>query len=190
MKRLMTALCMMILLTGFAFARAEDMKSGPQPGDDVGAFTVEKCAGNEDDGVETGEKLCYRCKLGNRPVVAVFARSADKNLTSLMSELDSVVGRHEDKKLASFVNLIGKDSESLKEKAGWLVKESKAKRIAVVVPEETENGPADFQLNEKADVTVLVYNKGKVIANYALPTDGLKKDVIQKIIQSTEEMVK
>ncbi len=52
-----------------------------------------------------------------------------------------------------------------------------------------EDGPADFSLNAKADVTVLVYNKGKVVANYALPTGGLNKDAIEKIVKSAEEML-
>ena len=183
----MVALSAVMAFSGLV--QAEDLKSGPQPGDSVGAFTVEKCAGNEQDGVDSGEKLCYRCKLGNRPVVAVFARTPDKSLTSLMTELDAIVSKNEDKKMASFVNLLGKDVETLKEKAGWLVKESKAKNVAVVVPMDHEDGPADFSLNAKADVTVLVYNKGKVIANYALPTGGLDKDVIEKIRKSAEEMV-
>ncbi len=185
-------LCLLSLAGLFVFstsARSEEVKSGPQVGEDVGAFTVEKCAGNEDDGVATGEKLCYRCKLGNRPVVAVFARNPNENLSALMTELDEVVAKNESKKMASFVNLLGKDSETLKEKAGWLVKKSGAKHVAVVVPEEHANGPADYNLNSKVDVTVLVYNRGKVVANYALAASDLKKDVIAKITKSAEEML-
>ncbi len=129
MKRMLSMLALSAVVAFSGIVRADDLKSGPQPGDSVGAFTVEKCAGNEQDGVDTGEKLCYRCKLGNRPVVAVFARTPDKSLTSLMTELDGVVAKHEDKKMASFVNLLGKDLETLKEKAGWLVSESKAKNV-------------------------------------------------------------
>jgi hypothetical protein len=40
-------------------ASAEELKSGLQVGDFVGAFDVEKCAGIE-DGVKVGQKLCYR----------------------------------------------------------------------------------------------------------------------------------
>jgi len=189
MKRFM---CLLSLVCTFAISstmRSEELKSGPQVGDELGAFTVEKCAGNETDGVTTGEKLCYRCKLGNRPVVAIFARTPDENLTALMSEIDGVVAKHEDKKMASFVNLLGKDAETLKEKAGWLVKKSGAKLVAVVVPEEFQKGPADYNLNPKAEVTVLVYNRGKVVANYALASADLKKDIIAKIKASAEEML-
>ena len=45
----------------------KEMKSGPQTGDSIGAFNVTKLCGAEDDGVEAGKTLCYRCKNGKRP---------------------------------------------------------------------------------------------------------------------------
>ena len=36
------------------------LKSGPQVGDSVEAFSVVKCAGAENDGVRMGQQLCYR----------------------------------------------------------------------------------------------------------------------------------
>ena len=152
--------------------QAEKLKSGPQLGDSVGAFHVEKCAGNESDGVETGEKLCYRCKLGNRPVVAVFARKNDKQLAALVKELDAIVAKNVSKKMAAFVNLLGEDSKSLKEQATKLVKESKAKNVAVVVPVDHKKGPENYKLNPKAELTVLVYKQGRVRANFALPSEN------------------
>ena len=59
--------------------RAAELKSGLQPGDLVGAFDVEKCGGAVNDGKEVGANFCYRCMLGNKPVVMVFARKADKS---------------------------------------------------------------------------------------------------------------
>lgn len=38
----------------------DELKSGLQVGDSVGAFDVTKCGGAVDDGVEVGQKLCYR----------------------------------------------------------------------------------------------------------------------------------
>jgi hypothetical protein len=177
------------ILFSVAKLRAEELKSGPQTGEQLAAFTVEKCAGNENDGVAKGEKLCYRCMLGNRPVVAVFARTPDSSLATLVKELDAIVAKHEKEKLASFVNLLGKDAEKLKGEAETLVKKSGAKNIAVVVPADHEKGPEEYKLNPKADLTILVYNQGKVEANFALPSGGLKKEVIEKIKESTLEML-
>jgi hypothetical protein len=43
-----------------AVANAEELKSGLQPGQHVAAFQVVKCGGAPDDGVKTGQQLCYR----------------------------------------------------------------------------------------------------------------------------------
>lgn len=47
------------LMVGAAVG-ADDLKSGLQVGDSVGAFDVVKCAGAVDDGVKVGQQLCYR----------------------------------------------------------------------------------------------------------------------------------
>ena len=74
MRAVVTAVAMVLVTAAVASA---EVTSGPQVGERVGAFTVTKVTGNPDDGVEDGKKLCYRCKMGQRPVVMVFARSAD-----------------------------------------------------------------------------------------------------------------
>ena len=103
-----------MLLAGITAVRAAELKSGLQPGDLVGAFDVEKCGGAVNDGKEVGANFCYRCMLGNKPVVMVFARKADKSLATLVKELDKHVAKNSDQKLSSFVNLLGKDPAELK----------------------------------------------------------------------------
>ena len=46
------------LVAGVAIA--DELKSGLQVGDDVGAFQVVKCGGAVEDGVDVGDELCYR----------------------------------------------------------------------------------------------------------------------------------
>ena len=67
-------LALALLLALVSHATAAEIKSGLQPGDLVGAFDVEKCGGAVNDGKEVGTNFCYRCMLGNKPVVMVFAR--------------------------------------------------------------------------------------------------------------------
>lgn len=183
------------VLASLGTLRAEELKSGPQPGETIGAFTVEKVCGNADDGVDEGKKLCYRCKLGSRPVVAVFARKADDSVAELMKQLDSIVADNQDKKAASFVNLLGTDMETLKKGATKLVEKAKAKNIAVVVPIDGEdrpeaNGPKNLLLNAEADLTVLIYKNGTIEANYALGNiDKLDKKMIKAIVSDTEKML-
>src|SRR6056300_1510235 len=75
------------LVVAATTARA-DLTSCPQPGESVGAFIVTKVAGNAEDGVADGKALCYRCKMGARPVVMVFARSGDASLAKLVKKIE------------------------------------------------------------------------------------------------------
>ena len=102
------------LVLGLAVTASAEVTSGPQVGAQVGAFTVTKVAGNADDGVEAGKSLCYRCKMGARPVVMVFARTADPKLAKLLKKIEEEVAEHESDKLTSFVNMIGGDADAVK----------------------------------------------------------------------------
>ncbi|MDZ4818741.1 MAG: hypothetical protein SGJ20_07195 [Planctomycetota bacterium] len=166
-----------------------ELKSGPQVGDEVGPYEVVKAAGNEEDGVEMGEALCYRCRTGGKPVVMIFARKSDEKLAGLLTALDKVVAENADKKLVSFVNLIGQEDEAAKKSAEKLIADSKAKHIAVVVPKDQPNGPEDYKLDPKADVTVVIYKQGTVAANHALPEGGLDKDAVKKILDDATKVL-
>jgi hypothetical protein len=128
-----------------ATASAE-VTSGPQVGDSVGAFTVTKVAGNPDDGFAVGRSGCYRCKTGSKPVVMVFARSADEKLAKLLKKIEEEVEEHQDEKLMSFVNMIGADAESLKKATEEFAAKHGITRIAFVVPEDAKDGPADGRM--------------------------------------------
>lgn len=189
MKLLKTFLATVAVALFVSGAQAAELKSGPQAGEEVGAFEVVKVAGNAEDGVKEGDKLCYRCKLGSRPVVMIFARKPDANLAKLVGQLDKVVADNGEKKMASFVNLIGTDAEHGKAAAAKLVKDSKASNIAVVVPADQPNGPAEYKISADADVTVLIYKEGVVKANHALPAGGLTDAVVKKIVADTNAIL-
>jgi hypothetical protein len=181
------------LVAVFALAvsvRAAELKSGPQKGEEVAAYEVVKVAGNPHDGVKVGEELCYRCKMGNRPMVMVFARKADKNLAQLVKELDKVVAKNEEKKLGAFVALIGaKEQEKAKAAGEKLVKDADASNVAVVVAKDQPNGPESYKIDPTADVTVLIYVKGEVAANHALPAGALNAKVAKQIVADTSKIL-
>ena len=177
------------LVLGVAVSAQAEVTSGPQVGDQVGAFTVTKVAGNPDDGVEAGKSLCYRCKMGARPVVMVFARTADPKLAKLLKKIEEEVAEHESDKLTSFVNMIGGDADSLKKAAAEFVKSNDLKRIAFVVPEDVKNGPADFKISPDADVTVVCYKGGTVKANHAFAKGQLDDAKIEAIVKASCALV-
>lgn len=161
-----------------------DLVSGPQPGDGVGAFTVTKAAGNPSDGVEDGQRLCYRCRMGSRPVVMIFARTADQPLAKLVNELEDEIKEHADAKLCSFVNMIGGDSDSLKNAATKFVKDNDIQNVAFVVPEDSQNGPDNLKISPEADLTVVCYKSSKVVSSHALKKGELDDGKINTIVEA------
>ncbi len=189
MKVLTSLAATIAMAVSMSAAQAAELKSGPQVGDEVGPYYVTKVAGNSTDGVEVGKSLCYRCKLGSRPVVMVFARKADENLATLVKELDKFVVNNTEKKAASFLNMLGSEADTDKAAAEAdaekFITSTGAKNIAVVFPNDYATGPTDYKISPDAEVTVLIYKDLKVAANYALPAGGLDKDAVKKIIADT-----
>jgi hypothetical protein len=190
MKAIVTLSLAAMILAGAGTAIGAELKSGLQPGDLVGAFDVEKCGGALNDGKEVGANFCYRCMLGNKPVVMVFARKTDGSLASLVKALDKHVAKNADQKLSSFVNLLGSDPAELKAKAKEFAAKHQVENVALVVPQDSENGPQEFNINPAAEVTVTIYRNGKVEASHALGPGQLSEKEIKAIIADTGKILK
>ncbi len=187
--RQLTAVGLAIAVMASAtFVSAEELKSGLQADQQIGAFFVTKAAGADKDGVKVGKNLCYRCKNGGRPQVMVFTRSSDKNVAKLVSKLDTAITKNSDKQLRAFVNYMGKSKASASKDAKKLCASTKAKNVPFVVPNEFENGPGNYGLSPKAEVTIILAEGGKVKANHAFAT---AKDVdVEDVIKSLTKILK
>lgn len=176
------------IVTADDAAKESDCKSGPQCGDKIGAFYVTKIAGAEDDGVEEGKNLCYRCRNGSRPQVIVFTRSTSPKVAELVQKLDSAVAKNESSQLRVFVNFLGDDKEELSDKAKKFASQSQAKHVPFVVPNEFENGPDNYGINSEVDVTITLATASEVQATHAiakaenLSVDSVLSD-LDKILQ-------
>ncbi len=190
MKAIVTLSLAAMVLAGVTAVKGAELKSGLQPGDLVGAFDVEKVGGAVNDGKENGSNFCYRCMLGNKPVVMVFARKADTSLASLTKALDKHVAKNADQKLSSFVNLIGENPDELKAAAKEFATKNQLENVAVVVPQDNENGPPEFNINPSADYTVTIYRNGKVAATHALGPGELTDAEIKAILADTGKILK
>ncbi|MGD9724143.1 MAG: hypothetical protein AB7O59_22795 [Pirellulales bacterium] len=188
MKAIVT-LSLALVLAGASAVSAAELKSGLQPGDLVPAFDVEKCGGAVNDGRSVGDNFCYRCMLGNKPVVMVFARKADGSLANLAKNLDKHVAKNADQKLSSFINLLGSDADGLKAKAKEFAATNKLENVALVVPQDNQNGPPEFNISPDAEVTVTIYRQGKVAATHALGPGQLDDAAIKAIVADTAKIL-
>lgn len=189
MRRLFTVLSAAMLLASVPTVYAGDLKSGLEPGDELEAFDVEKCGGAVNDGKDVGANFCYRCALGEKPVVMVFARKADAPLAKLTSELEKAIGKHEEQMLSSFVNLLGSDADLLKSQAKQFAAKQKLENVAVVVPQDYENGPEAYKISPQAEYTVIIYKNDAVEASHAFAPGELDEKGIQAIIADTSKML-
>lgn len=172
---------------GLAFsasnARAGDLKSGLAVGDAPPAFTVQDVTGPK-----AGEKLCYRCRYGSNPVVAVFARHFDARVKSLVKQVDAQVEKNKDKKMKAFVVLLTDDPDHAAPKLKKFAEKQEIKNVPLTIFDGL-HGPPDYKLSDEADVTVLMWVKSDVKANYAFAEGKLDKKAIASIVHDTSKIL-
>src|SRR5262249_10918517 len=130
-----------------------------------------------------------------------------EEVMNLLAKLDDAVKRHRDAPLKSFVVFLSPDAHSSVtegkiDDANKLVAEEAAReklveRLSavakklnnVVVTSYPEAGPEKYRINPKADVTVLVYQKHRVLANFAYPAGGLTANEVSRIITSVDALL-
>ena len=87
------------------------------------------------------------------------------------------------------MNLLGSDKEGLETSAKDSGHEERLPNVPVVVPVEFENGPDNYGINPKADVTVLVAKNSKVVSNFAFDKGELNAGAIEKILAEVPKLV-
>jgi hypothetical protein len=167
MSRLMMSFAVLGLMLGSMVSAADADQAGLKSGEYIGAFYVTKVAGAEDDKVEPGEKLCYRCKYSSRPMVLIFTRSTDGKVMKLAKELDSAIAANSDAQLRGLVTLLGEDLSALKQTAKKAAMASGTKNIPFVVADDNVRGPSSYKIDKGAAVTVVVANESKVVASHS-----------------------
>ena len=180
MKKLLSVAVALVLASS---VMAGEVKSGLECGENPDAFNVKDITGPFE-----GTSLCYRCRLGGRPVTADFARTLSDDLAKLVKEVDSVVEKNKDKQAGAFVELLSKDPDSEESKVKEFAKKHNLKTPLTVF--DGEAGPPSYKIAKDADITVNLWNQSKVEANHAFAKGGLNKDSVAKIVADAEKMLK
>ncbi len=183
MSRLFLGSVLTAALVASVAVAADTATVGLKQGDSIGAFYVTKVAGAPEDGVKSGQELCYRCKYGQRPMVMVFTRKAGDKVTQLVSQLDKAVAENTDAQLKGFVTVMGSDQSSLKESAKQIAEGSKSKMVPVAVAADSENGPANYRLDPNAEVTIVIANESQVVATHSFAADSVDVAAVMKEVK-------
>jgi hypothetical protein len=178
----LSTLAAVALVGGLAFAA--EIKSGPQPGDKLpGAFHPMNITGES-----KGEKACLVCKNGSNPVAMVFARDCANEVTAkLLKQIDEATAKNKDAKMGSFAVFLT-DDDKANAKLEEMAKKADLKNLVVAVDNPT--GPEKYNVSKDADVTVVFYVKGKIVANHAFKKGELKETDLPKILANVEKIVK
>ncbi len=184
MKKSLVALATLVVASvGFAVA-AEKVQSGLEKGAKVPAFYVKDVTGPAKD----GDELCYRCRYGNQPVVTIFAKEMTDEVAALTKELDSVVAKNRDQKMAGFVVLLADDPSKAEASLKKAAEKNKIEQLPLTTFKGTE-GPKGYKINSKADVTVMMWVEGTVKVSEGFNKGELSKDAISKVVSETKQIL-
>lgn len=198
--------CLATFLTAFFQLRAGDeLKSGPQPGDLLpGSFSPFNI-----NGKFAGRYHCLVCENDSNPVVVVFAREPaeekDEPLRDLLKKLDEAAERHQKVQLGSFVVILSpaakvndskeKNTDKLiAQTAAWEALLGKLKAQAeglksTVLATFPREGPKGYKINIKAEVTVVIYDRYKVLANLAFSGGQFESSEVAAIVKKIDEVL-
>jgi hypothetical protein len=105
----------------------------------------------------------------------------------LVKKIDEKISKNN--KLKSFVVLVPKKGESPRDVLESLAKDASIKHVPLTIG-EAPDGPPDYAIAKDADVTVLMWNQGKVKVNHAFKGALAEKDikaVVDDVVKVLEE---
>lgn len=179
-----------IVLPGVLFAEeAKDVKpaaqveSGLEPGSYAAPFIVRDITGPA-----KGESLCYFCRYGGRPVVSIFARDVDKNLTSLVKQVDKQIEKNKDKQLSAFVVLLTDDPDSDGPKLKALAEKARVKNVPLTLF-DGQTGPEEYKIAKDAQLNVMMWVGGQVKVNEAFAKAKLAKKQLASLDKATGKIL-
>jgi hypothetical protein len=140
---------------------ADPCRSGLQPGQRPGPY-----AAVISTGPERGKSHCYICETADRPAIVVFAHKLSEPLGKLCQQMDQAVAKHAKAELRAWVTFLNNDQLSLDPKVVQWAKKYALRSVPLGVFEDV-GGPPSYRLARDADVTVLLFVKQKVVANFA-----------------------
>ncbi len=125
----------------------------------------------------------------------LFARDVTGPLSSLLKQFDAAVAKNKVADMRSFAIFLTDDADAMEQKIKEFAEKNKISENVPLAIVEDPAGPPAFKVDKDAEVTVLLYTKGKVVSNFAFKAGELKdKDVkailaqLPKILPSEEEL--
>jgi hypothetical protein len=156
--------------------------SGVPPGKRPGPYSFLVATGPQ-----RGQQTCYICEQheGNKPAAVVFARTLSGPLATLLNKLEAA---GMDKKDAGYKVWMTQltASADLDALAKW--SQGQGLKSTPIGAYEDADGPPSYKLNKDADVTVLLFTKQKVVANFAYRAGELNDRAIDDVLKALPQL--
>jgi hypothetical protein len=122
-------------------------------------------------------------------VINVFTRTTGEDLAKLVKEVDKLVEANKDKKMAAFVTVLAEDADKVAPKLEEMAKKNGIKNVPLTIF-DGDAGPEDYKISDKADVTVLLWNKHEVKAKVAVEKGGkIDEKTIKTVVASSDKIL-
>lgn len=173
------------LLLVATFAVGDDsFPSGPKVGEKLGDFKALAFSGGD-----AGKEYKFVEKIKDAPTLLIFMHAPTENGITrpglqFLRPVDKFAAEND--KLNTHIVWITGDKEKTE---GFLKRAEKSLSLQspVSICLEGKDGPATYGLNDKVSITVLVANKGKVVANFALVDPNAKDS--RKVIMAVAKVL-
>src|SRR5687768_1499425 len=160
MTRLLLCLSLALAFT-LALGAAEPCVSGVPVGKRPGPYSFLVATGPQ-----RGQPTCYICEQheGGKPAAVVFARTLSDPLGKLLAKLESAGLEKKATGYKVWMTQLAApaDLDALAKRA-----QQKGLKTVPVGAFEDADGPPAYKLHKDADVTVMLFVKEKVVANFA-----------------------
>jgi hypothetical protein len=167
-------------LPGYA---ADPCKSGLPEGKKPGPYSAVVVTGPE-----RGQSYCYICETGDKPAVIIFARTLGDPLGKLVRRLDKALTEYKKADLRGWVTFLTKDTSRFEDKVAAWGKEHAISTMPLAVFTDAV-GPPSYRLARGADVTVLLFVKRKVVANFAFRPGELTDARATEVLKALPKIV-
>lgn len=161
---------LLIMHAGFCLAQ-EPVFSGPQSGERLPAFKVR---GVFDP--DAGKDLDFVTAAKGQPIVLVFVHDLNRQSLSMVRTLTAYTHSRSKEGLTTGVVWLSDDATEA-ENTLKRIKNALAAGVPTGISLEGREGPGTYGLNRKVMLTILVGNKDKVTANFALVQPSLQADL-------------
>ncbi|HEV3143869.1 MAG TPA: hypothetical protein VGZ47_08305 [Gemmataceae bacterium] len=181
------AACILLGLSGlfaapFACAQ-EHCVSGLQVGQKPGPYSFVVSTGKE-----RGQSTCFICQTEDKPAVIVFARQSSEELGKLAAELDKAVADPKNAPLRGWVTFLSDNQPKMDPQVVQWGQKHAIRSMPLGIFEDND-GPPSYRLGQDADVTILLFVKQKVVANFAYRTGELTDTARAEVLKAVPKIL-